>query len=101
MIRAKEELKKIQSVPLTIGQFVEMVDENFGIVQSAHGTLYMVRVLSTLDRELLKPNQSVALHKNSQAVVDILPTEADVNVQMLKINGGANVRFSDIGGLDV
>ena len=65
MIRAKEELKKIQSVPLTIGQFVEMVDENYGIVQSAHGTLYMVRVLSTLDRELLKPNQSVALHKNS------------------------------------
>ena len=101
MIRAKEELKKIQSVPLTIGQFVEMVDENYGIVQSAHGTLYMVRVLSTLDRELLKPNQSVALHKNSQAVVDILPTEADVNVQMLKVNGGANVRFSDIGGLDV
>lgn len=61
----------------------------------------MVRVLSILDRELLKPNQSVALQKNSSAVVDILPTEADVNVQMLKVNGGTSVRFSDIGGLDV
>lgn len=101
MIRAKEELRKIQSVPLQIASFVEMVDDNYGLIQSSHGTLYMVRVLSTLDRELLKPNQTVAIHKNSQAVVDVLPTEADVNVQMLKVNGGANVRFSDIGGLDV
>lgn len=38
----------------------------------------MVRVLSILDREKLKPNCSVALHKHSNSVVDILPTEADV-----------------------
>ena len=68
-----------------------MIDDDYAIVQSAHGSLYMVKVLSIIDRELLKPNQSVALHKNSQALVDILPTEADVSVQMLKITGGANV----------
>jgi 26S proteasome regulatory subunit T3 len=32
MIRAKEELRKIQSVPLQIGTFVEMVDDNYGLV---------------------------------------------------------------------
>ncbi len=36
--------------------------------------------MSILDREKLKPNASVALHKHSHAVVDILPTEADVNI---------------------
>ena len=60
-----------------------------------------MRVLSILDREKLKPNCSVALHKHSHAVVDILPTEADVNIQMMKVNDKSSVTFQDIGGLDV
>lgn len=57
--------------------------------------------MSTVNRELLKPNQSVALHKHSLAVVDVLPTEADVNIQMLKVQNKSEVKFADIGGLDV
>ena len=34
-----------------------------GIVGSTTGSNYYVRILSTLDHELLKPNSSVALHK--------------------------------------
>lgn len=45
LIRAKEEVKRIQSVPLVIGQFLEMVDENYGIVGSTAGSNYYVRVL--------------------------------------------------------
>lgn len=44
------------------------------------GSNYFVRILSTLNRELLKPNCSVALHRHSHAVVDILPPEADSTV---------------------
>uniref|UniRef100_A0AAV1VDC9 Proteasomal ATPase second OB domain-containing protein n=1 Tax=Peronospora matthiolae TaxID=2874970 RepID=A0AAV1VDC9_9STRA len=73
LIRAKEEVKRIQSVPLVIGQFLEMVDANYGIVGSTAGSNYYVRILSTLDRERLKPNSSVALHRHSHAVVDVLP----------------------------
>ena len=51
MTRAKEEVKQIQSVPLVIGQFSEMVDENYGIVAPTAGSNYYVRILSTLDRE--------------------------------------------------
>jgi 26S proteasome regulatory subunit T3 len=101
LIRAKEELKKIQSVPLVIGQFIEMVDETYGLVNSTSGSVYYVRVLSILDREKLKPNCSVALHKHSHSVVDILPSEADVTIQMMKVQGGGgDVLWSDIGGLD-
>lgn len=32
LIRAKEETKRIQSVPLVIGQFNEIIDANYGIV---------------------------------------------------------------------
>ena len=101
MIRAKEEVKRIKSVPLVIGQFLEMVDENYGIASSTSGSTYFVRVLSTIDRELLKPNASVALHKYSHAIVDTLPPEADSSIQMLQMTEKPDVTYDDIGGMDV
>merc|ERR1712205_260409 len=83
LLRAQEEVKRIQSVPLVIGQFLEMVDQNTGIVGSTTGSNYYVRILSTLDRELLKPSASVALHKHSNALVDVLPPEADSSISLL------------------
>lgn len=37
LLRAQEEVKRIQSVPLVIGQFLEMVDATNGIVGSTTG----------------------------------------------------------------
>mgnify|MGYP006876487369 CR=1 FL=1 len=37
LLRAQEEVKRIQSVPLVIGQFLEAVDEKRGIVGSTTG----------------------------------------------------------------
>ena len=56
---------------------MEAIDQFTAIVQSTTGQTSYVRVLSTIDRELLKPSSSVALHKHSQALVDVLPPEAD------------------------
>merc|ERR1719454_1349082 len=64
-LHAQEEVKRIQSIPLVIGQFLEAVDQNNAIVGSTTGSNYYVRILSTIDRELLKPSASVALHKHS------------------------------------
>lgn len=83
LLRAQEEVKRIQSVPLVIGQFLEMVDANSGIVGSTTGSNYYVRILSTLNRELLKPSASVALHRHSNSLVDILPPEADSSISLL------------------
>merc|ERR1712137_607096 len=99
LIRAKEEIKKIQSVPLVIGQFIEMIDDKYGIVSSTAGSTYHVRVLSTLDREKLKPNTSVALHRHSHSVVNILPPESDSTVQLMTEK--PNVSYKDIGGMDM
>jgi 26S proteasome regulatory subunit T3 len=44
LIRAQEEVKRIKSVPLTLGNFMEMIDEVHGIV---------VRILAWPHRELL------------------------------------------------
>ena len=87
LVRAKEEIKRIKAVPLILGQFVEMVDEYYGLTSSTAGTTYYVRILSTLDREKLKPNCSVALHRHSHSVVEILPSETDSSIQMMQVTG--------------
>jgi len=100
-LHAQEEVKRIQSVPLVIGQFLEAVDQNTGIVGSTTGSNYYVRILSTIDRELLKPSSSVALHKHSNALVDVLPPEADSSIAMLRPDEKPEVSYADIGGLDI
>ncbi len=100
-IRSKDEIKRIQSVYLGTGNFVEMIDENYGVVGSSGGTQYLVRVLSTLNREDLKPNARVALHRSSHSVVDILPPDTDAAVQMMKMTEKPDVSYTDVGGLDI
>jgi 26S proteasome regulatory subunit T3 len=100
LVRAAEEVKRIQSVPLVIGQFLEAIDENTGIVGSTTGSNYIVRILSTLDRELLKPSSSVALHRHSNALVDILPPEADSSIAIVGADEKPDVSYADVGGMD-
>jgi len=83
-----------------------MIDEHMGIVGSTTGTSYYVRVLSTLDREKLKPSCSVrlnmrfisvarkslhhsflkvSLHRHSNSLVDILPPESDSSIKIISV----------------
>lgn len=101
LVRAKDEVKRIQSVPLVIGQFLEIIDHNHGIASSTTGSNYYVRILSTINREVLKPGASVALHRHSNAVVDVLPPEADSSISMLGSDDRPDVSYHDIGGCDV
>jgi len=101
LLRAQEEVKRIQSVPLVIGQFLEMIDEHTAIVGSTTGSNYHVRILSTIDRELLKPSASVALHRHSNALVDVLPPESDSSISLLAASERPDVNYQDIGGLDM
>merc|ERR1712232_1340763 len=101
ILRAQEEVKRIQSVPLVLGQFLEMIDENHAIIGSTTGSSYYVRVLSTLNREHLKPSSSVALHKHSNSIVEILPPESDASIQLLTAGEKPDVSYSQIGGLDI
>ncbi|KAG6430762.1 hypothetical protein SASPL_108835 [Salvia splendens] len=95
LLRAQEEVKRIQSVPLVIGQFMEMVDQNNGIVGSTTGSNYYVRILSTINRELLKPSASVALHRHSNALVDVLPPEADSSISLLSQSEKPDVTYTN------
>lgn len=98
---AKREVKRIQSVPLVLGQFVEAVDHERGIVSSSGGSQSYVRILSTLDRELLKPNASIGMHRSSNSCVALLPSETDTTVSVMQASDRPDVAYSDVGGLDI
>lgn len=100
-LRAKEEVKRIQSVPLIIGQFIEMIDDSHAIVSSTAGQTHYVRVLSTINREMLKPNNSVALHRYANSLVDWLPNEADSAITMMQMTEKPDTSYADIGGCDI
>ncbi|OHS99786.1 26S protease regulatory subunit 6B like protein [Tritrichomonas foetus] len=95
LIRAQDEVLTIQSVPLKVGNFVEMVDPNYAFIEGDQ----LVRVMRTIDRRLLKPNTSVALHRHAKSIVDILPPEGTTAVQILEDK--PDVCYADIGGLDM
>jgi len=101
LLRAQQEVKRIRSVPLVIGQFLEMIDPVTAIIGSTTGSNYYVRVLSTIDRELLKPSSSVALHRHSHSLVDVLPPESDSSIQLLGQGEKPDVTYQNIGGYDV
>lgn len=99
LARVKDEFERTKSVPLIMGQFVESVDSSSAIVTSTTSANQYVKVLSSVDKQLLKPNASVALHRHSSAIVDVLPPEADSTVRIIEEK--PDVTYQDIGGMDV
>ena len=100
-LRAKQEIKTILGTPLMIGNFTEMIDENYALITSSSGIQHCVRVISTLNRENLKTGCSVAMNKVSKSIVDVLPSDADSSVQSKQVSEKPDVSYQDIGGLDV
>ncbi|RVD91855.1 26S proteasome regulatory subunit 6 [Tubulinosema ratisbonensis] len=101
VVRAKDEINRVKSIPLIMGQFLEVIDNKTAIVMSTAGMHSVVNLLSTVDKSLLRPNTTVALHRHSSAVVDVLPPEADSTIPVLGEEERPDVTYADIGGLDV
>lgn len=71
LLRAQEEVRRIQSVPLVIGQFLEMVDNSNGIVGSTTGAFESTFICLCLNTDLLRPfsKQGFGLVKDSMNAI--------------------------------
>lgn len=65
LLHAQEEVKRIQSVPLVIGQFLEAVDQNTGIVGSTTGTKLTNSKPPYLSLKMKSFNQSANIRNTS------------------------------------
>jgi 26S proteasome regulatory subunit T3 len=95
--RAMMELERIKSVPLQESHLLEMVTPDYGLIE---GGLY-VRVLSTINRELLKPGATIAVHRYSHSVVEALPDTGSAELSRKQTSERPNVPWASIGGYDV
>ncbi|KAI5179676.1 26S proteasome regulatory subunit T3 [Nematocida sp. AWRm80] len=100
LFKSQQAIERVKSVPLIMGHFLEAIDHDTAIIGSTAGSNSVVKVLSTVNKELLKPNTSVALHRHSSALVDVLPPEADNTFSVLGEENRPKVTYADIGGLD-
>jgi|Transcript_87182 26S proteasome regulatory subunit T3 len=96
----QNEISRFQSVPLIIGQLVEKLDKNFCIIGSTTGNNYLVRIISTIDYDKLKLNSPVALHRNSNALVNFLDDEGDSGINIILPIEKPKVNYTEIGGLE-
>jgi len=96
----QNEISRFQSVPLIIGQLVEKLDKNFCIIGSTTGNNYLVRIISTIDYDKLKLNSPVALHRNSNALVNFLDDEGDSGINIILPVEKPKVKYTEIGGLE-
>ena len=96
----QNEIARFQSVPLIVGQLMEKIDKNSCIIGSTTGNNYLVKIISTIDRNKLKPNSSVALHRNSNALVNCLEDEADSGINIVLPFEKPKVKLNEIGGLE-
>ena len=71
-----------------------------GIVNSTMGSNYVVKILSTLDRECLKPSSSIALHLHSNVLVNVLLADTDSSIAILGAEEKPDVVYQDVGGMD-
>ncbi|ABW97996.1 prsS6 (nucleomorph) [Hemiselmis andersenii] len=97
----QNEIYQFQAVPLVVGTFVEQIDSKRALVNSSNGSNYLVHILSTLEKEKLKPNLSIALHRNSNSIVGIFQDDSDFKINILAPMEKPEVKYSEIGGLEL
>src|ERR1700761_6309435 len=68
-----------------------------GVVDSTTGSNYVVKIVSTLDCELLKPSSSVALHRHSNVLVNVSPPEVVSLRAIIGAEGKLDVTYQDVG----
>ncbi len=98
--KLRSELERLRIGPMIVGTIVDVLDENRVIVKSSTGPRFVVNLSQFIEEEI-KPGAQVGLNQQSFAVMCVLPSPRDPAVFGMEIEEAPDVRFSQIGGLDV
>ena len=98
--KLRSELERLRVGPMIVGTIVDVLDENRVIVKSSTGPRFVVNLSQFID-EKIKPGAQVGLNQQSFAVMCVLPSPRDPVVFGMEIEDAPDVRFSQIGGLDI
>ncbi len=96
----RNDLEQMKRSPLITGTLVDLLDDGRAIVRSSSGPSFVVNVIKSISKDLLKPNSRVALNQRNFAIVEVLPQQKDPMVSAMEVEDAPEVSYEDIGGLE-
>ncbi len=95
-----QELKKLKSPPLIIGEIVDILDDDRVVVKSTTGPNFVVHVANFVDKSKVQVGTRVSLNRDSLSVIGILAPSKDPIISEAEVIERPTIKYEDIGGLE-
>ena len=95
----KGELARLRAPPQVIGTVRDILDDGRVSIKSSSGPDFVVHVSEGIDKDNLKVGDRVALHRQTLAVLETLPSAKDPLVMGAEIDNKPIETYKSIGGL--
>lgn len=95
-----QELKKLKSPPLIIGEVVDVLSDDRVVVKSTTGPNFVVQVANFVDKSKVCVGTRVSLNRDSLSVIGLLGPSKDPIISEAEIVEKPKISYSDIGGLE-
>jgi proteasome regulatory subunit len=95
-----QELKKLKSPPLIIGEVVDILDDDRVVVKGTTGPNFVVHVANFVDKSKLQVGTRVSLNRDSLSVIGLLHSSKDPIITEAEVIEKPQIKYADIGGLE-
>ena len=95
----KGELARLRAPPQVVGTVLDVLADGRMTVKSSSGPDFVVHQTKNLQWPQLRPGDRVALHRQTLAVLDVLPRSKDPLVMGAEVVEKPTETYADVGGL--
>jgi len=95
----KGELARLRAPPQVIGTVRDILDDGRVSIKSSSGPDFVVHISDGIDKDNLEVGDRVALHRQTLAVLEKLPSAKDPLVMGAEVDNKPIENYKDIGGL--
>ncbi len=95
----KGELARLRAPPQVIGTVRDILDDGRVSIKSSSGPDFVVHISEGIDKDNLEVGDKVALHRQTLAVLEKLPSAKDPLVMGAEVDNKPIETYKDIGGL--
>ena len=95
----KGELARLRAPPQVIGTVRDMLDDGRVSIKSGSGPDFVVHISEGIDKDNLEVGDRVALHRQTLAILEKLPSAKDPLVMGAEVDNKPSETYKDIGGL--
>ena len=95
----KGELARLRAPPQVIGTVRDLLTDGRVSIKSSSGPDFVVHISENIDREVLLAGDRVALHRQTLAVLELLPSVKDPLVMGAEVLEKPSETYEDVGGL--